>query len=80
MGGLQTRRPGGDQAPRPDVRIPVAFTTFPGEIWRTPRGWVETSYSNVVYFNEVDKGGHFAAWEEPKIFATEMRSAFRSLR
>jgi pimeloyl-ACP methyl ester carboxylesterase len=72
--------PGAGQAPPPDVRIPVAFTTFPGEIWRTPRSWVEKSYSNVVYFNEVDKGGHFAAWEEPEIFATEMRAAFRSLR
>jgi pimeloyl-ACP methyl ester carboxylesterase len=72
--------PGAGQAPPPDVRIPVAFTTFPGEIWRTPRSWVEKSYSNVVYFNDVDKGGHFAAWEEPEIFATEMRAAFRSLR
>src|SRR5262249_27707061 len=67
------------QTPSP-VTIPFAFTTFPGEIWRTPRSWVEQSYSNVVYFNEVDKGGHFAAWEEPEIFATEMRAAFRSLR
>jgi pimeloyl-ACP methyl ester carboxylesterase len=72
--------PGAGHAPAADVRIPVAFTTFPGEIWRTPRSWVEKSYSNVVYFNEVDKGGHFAAWEEPEIFATEMRAAFRSLR
>ncbi len=67
------------QAP-PEVSIPVGFTTFPGEIWRTPRSWVEQSYPNVIYFNEVDKGGHFAAWEEPGIFATEMRAAFRSLR
>jgi pimeloyl-ACP methyl ester carboxylesterase len=72
--------PGAGQPPPPDVRIPVAFTTFPGEIWRTPRSWVEKSYSNVVYFNEVDKGGHFAAWEEPEIFAAEMRAAFQSLR
>jgi pimeloyl-ACP methyl ester carboxylesterase len=72
--------PGAGQAPPPDVRIPVAFTTFPGEIWRTPRSWVEKSYSNVVYFNEVDKGGHFAAWEEPQLFAEELRAAFRSVR
>jgi pimeloyl-ACP methyl ester carboxylesterase len=72
--------PGAGQAPLADVRIPVAFTTFPGEIWRTPRSWVEKSYPNVVYFNEVDKGGHFAAWEEPELFATELRAAFRSLR
>jgi pimeloyl-ACP methyl ester carboxylesterase len=72
--------PGAGQAPPPDVRMPVAFTTFPGEIWRTPRSWVEQSYPNVVYFNEVDKGGHFAAWEEPELFTAELRVAFRSLR
>jgi len=65
----------------PPVSIPVGFTTFPGEIWRTPRSWVERAYPNVdIYFNEVDKGGHFAAWEEPQLFAEEMRAAFRSLR
>jgi pimeloyl-ACP methyl ester carboxylesterase len=67
------------QAP-PPVSIPVGFTTFPGEIWRTPRSWVEKAYPNVTYFNEVDKGGHFAAWEEPELFAREMRAAFGSLR
>jgi pimeloyl-ACP methyl ester carboxylesterase len=64
----------------PDPAIPFGFTTFPGEIWRTPRSWVEASYPNVVYFNEVDKGGHFAAWEEPEIFSSELREAFSSLR
>jgi pimeloyl-ACP methyl ester carboxylesterase len=67
------------QAP-PAVNLPVGFTTFPGEIWRTPRSWVEASYPNVTYFNEVDKGGHFAAWEEPELFSTEIRAAFRSAR
>ncbi len=67
------------QAP-PKVSLPVGFTTFPGEIWRTPRSWVENSYPNVSYFNEVDKGGHFAAWEEPQLFSEEMRAAFRSVR
>jgi pimeloyl-ACP methyl ester carboxylesterase len=67
------------QAP-PEVSLPVGFTTFPGEIWRTPRSWVENSYPNVTYFNEVDKGGHFAAWEEPELFSSELRAAFRSLR
>ena len=67
------------QAP-PEVSVPVGFSTFPGEIWRTPRSWVENSYPNLTYFNEVDKGGHFAAWEEPELFATEVREAFRSLR
>jgi pimeloyl-ACP methyl ester carboxylesterase len=66
--------------PLPASTIPFAFTTFPGEIWRTPRSWVEASYPNVVYFNEVDRGGHFAAWEEPDLFTTEVRAAFRSLR
>jgi len=67
------------QAP-PPMTLPFGFTTFPGEIWRTPRSWVEKAYPNVIYFNEVDKGGHFAAWEEPELFATEVRAAFRSLR
>jgi pimeloyl-ACP methyl ester carboxylesterase len=67
------------QAP-PEVSLPVGFTTFPGEIWRTPRSWAEKAYPNLIYFNEVDKGGHFAAWEEPELFSEEMRAAFRSLR
>src|SRR5436305_11236368 len=66
--------------PLPPPAIPFGFTTFPGEIWRTPRSWVEASYPNVIYFNEVDKGGHFAAWEEPELFTSELRAAFRSLR
>jgi hypothetical protein len=65
--------------PLPPPAIPFGFTTFPGEIWRTPRSWVEASYPNVIYFNEVDKGGHFAG-EEPELFANEVRAAFRSLR
>jgi pimeloyl-ACP methyl ester carboxylesterase len=65
----------------PPVSIPVGFTTFPGEIWRTPRSWVERAYPNVdIYFNKVDKGGHFAAWEEPELFSEEIRAAFRPLR
>jgi pimeloyl-ACP methyl ester carboxylesterase len=67
------------QAP-PPVSLPVAFTSFPGEIWRTPRSWVESSYPNVTYFSEADRGGHFAAWEEPELFAAELRAAFRPLR
>ena len=62
------------------VTLPAGFTTFPGEIWRTPRSWVEAAYSNVVYFNEVERGGHFAAWEEPELFSQEVRAAFRSVR
>ncbi|MFE9692001.1 epoxide hydrolase family protein [Micromonospora sp. NPDC005806] len=67
------------QAP-PPVTVPVGFTTFPGELWAAPRSWVEMVYPGLAYFNEVDKGGHFAAWEEPDLFATEMRAAFRPLR
>ena len=76
--GQENARAAG-QAPTP-VPIPVGFTTFPGEIWRTPRSWVEKAYPNVIYFNEVDKGGHFAAWEEPELFSEEIRAAFRTLR
>jgi pimeloyl-ACP methyl ester carboxylesterase len=66
--------------PPPQVSIPVGFTTFPGEIFRAPRSWVQKAYPNLTYFNEVGKGGHFAAWEEPELFATEIQAAFRPLR
>jgi pimeloyl-ACP methyl ester carboxylesterase len=74
---LATLRPG---AAPPPVQVPVGFTTFPGEIWASPRSWVETVYPGLAYFNEVDRGGHFAAWEEPALFASELRAAFKSLR
>jgi pimeloyl-ACP methyl ester carboxylesterase len=64
----------------PPVPVPVGFTTFPDEIFRAPRSWVETIYPNLTYFNEVDKGGHFAAWEEPELFASELQAAFSPLR
>jgi hypothetical protein len=60
--------------------VPVAFTTFPGEVWAAPRSWVEVVYPDLAYFNEVDRGGHFAAWEEPELFSTEVRAAFSSMR
>src|SRR3954470_2840876 len=72
--------PAAGRQPLPSPAIPFGFTTFPGEIWRTPRSWVEASYPNVIYFNEVDKGGHFAAWEEPELFSEELRAAFASVR
>jgi pimeloyl-ACP methyl ester carboxylesterase len=72
--------PGAGQAPPPDVRVPVGFTTFPGEIWQTPRSWAERAYPSLTYFNEVDRGGHFAAWEEPQLFSEELRAAFASVR
>jgi pimeloyl-ACP methyl ester carboxylesterase len=65
---------------RPPISIPVGFTVFPGEVFRAPRSWVEKVYPTLTYFHEVDRGGHFAAWEEPEQFATEIRSAFRFLR
>jgi len=66
--------------PPPHVTLPVAFTVFPGEIFQAPRHWVKKAYHNLVYYKVVDKGGHFAAWEEPELFAEEMRSAFGTLR
>jgi pimeloyl-ACP methyl ester carboxylesterase len=77
-GGRARARAAG-QAP-PAVSVPVGFTTFPGELWAAPRSWVEKSYPTLAYFNEVDRGGHFAAWEEPQLFSEEVRAAFRSLR
>ena len=64
----------------PQVTIPVGFTTFPGEIFRAPRSWVEKSYPNLIYYHEADRGGHFAAWEEPQLFSEEIRAGFRALR
>src|ERR671914_218137 len=66
--------------PPPPVSVPVGFTTFPDEIWASPRSWVEAVYPGLAYFNEVEKGGHFAAWEEPQLFSEELRAAFASLR
>jgi pimeloyl-ACP methyl ester carboxylesterase len=63
-----------------DVSVPVAFTVFPGELWHAPRSWVERAFKNLIYYHEVDKGGHFAAWEQPQLFAEELRAAFKSLR
>ena len=67
------------QAP-PQVLVPVGFTVFPGEIFRAPHSWVQKAYPTLAYFHEADRGGHFAAWEEPELFATEIRAAFRPLR
>jgi pimeloyl-ACP methyl ester carboxylesterase len=63
-----------------EIKIPVAVTVFPGEIYRAPKSWAERAYPKLIYFNEVTKGGHFAAWEEPQLFSEELRAAFRSLR
>ena len=62
------------------ISIPVAITVFPGEVYRAPETWARRAYRNLIYFNEVDKGGHFAAWEQPELFSAELRAAFRPLR
>jgi pimeloyl-ACP methyl ester carboxylesterase len=62
------------------VSIPVAATVFPGEQYQAPRSWAERAYPNLIYYNQVDKGGHFAAWEQPQLFTDEVRAAFRTLR
>lgn len=63
-----------------DISIPAAITVFPGEIYQAPKSWAEKSYHNLIYFNEVSKGGHFASWEEPLLFTKELRVAFKSVR
>jgi pimeloyl-ACP methyl ester carboxylesterase len=62
------------------VSVPAAVSVFPNELYQAPRSWTEQAYPNLIYFNEVDKGNHFAAWQEPNLFTTELRAAFRSLR
>jgi pimeloyl-ACP methyl ester carboxylesterase len=63
-----------------EITVPVAVTVFPGEIYRAPKTWTQRAYPTLAYFHEVDKGGHFAAWEQPLLFAVEMRAALASLR
>jgi pimeloyl-ACP methyl ester carboxylesterase len=63
-----------------EISLPVAITVFPEEVYRAPETWARRAYRNLIYFNEVDRGGHFAAWEQPELFASELRAAFRSLR
>jgi pimeloyl-ACP methyl ester carboxylesterase len=64
----------------PKLSLPVAFTVFPAEIFQAPHRWAKEVYPNLIYFNEAPKGGHFAAWEEPELFAQELRAGFKSLR
>jgi pimeloyl-ACP methyl ester carboxylesterase len=63
-----------------EISLPVAITVFPEEVYRPPETWARSAYRNLIYFHEVDKGGHFAAWEQPELFSAELRAAFRSLR
>ncbi len=62
------------------ISLPVAITVFPDEVYRAPETWAHRAYRNLIYFHEVDRGGHFAAWEQPELFAAELRAAFKSLR
>ena len=73
LDGRLLRRPRG-------VKIPVAVSAFPDEIYAAPRSWAEKAYPKLIHYNKLDKGGHFAAWEQPELFAAEMRAAFKSLR
>jgi pimeloyl-ACP methyl ester carboxylesterase len=77
-GGQAAAHAAGQAAP--EISLPVGFTVFPGEIFRAPRSWAEKLYANLSYFNKAARGGHFAAWEEPEVFATEIRAAFKPLR
>jgi pimeloyl-ACP methyl ester carboxylesterase len=78
-GQAQAKAAAAGQTP-PPVTLPVGFTQFPGEIFLAPQSWVEKSYPNVTYFNKAERGGHFAAWEEPELFSQEIRAAFRTVR
>ena len=62
------------------ISLPVAITVFPDEVYRAPETWAHRAYRNLIYFHEVDRGGQFAAWEQPELFAAELRAAFKSLR
>jgi len=62
------------------VTVPVAVTLFPDEVFRAQESWVRKAFPNVIYFNEVDRGGHFAMWEQPELFAQELRAAFKTVR
>jgi len=62
------------------VAIPVAVSAFPDELYQAPRSWTERAYPKLIYYNKLDKGGHFAAWEQPELFSQELRAAFKSLR
>jgi pimeloyl-ACP methyl ester carboxylesterase len=63
-----------------NVPIPAAVTAFPDELYQAPRTWAEKAYPKLIHYNKLDKGGHFAAWEQPKLFSEEVRAGFRSLR
>ena len=63
-----------------NVRVPVAVSVFPNELFAAPRSWVEKAYPKLIHFNRLSKGGHFAAWEQPELFVRELRASFKTLR
>ena len=80
-GGFAKWSYGEDRAQTNEIRIPVAITVFPeDDLFRAPETWARRAFPSLIYYNRVDRGGHFAAWEQPELFAAEMRAAFRSLR
>ena len=62
------------------MSIPVAVSVFPGELYQAPRSWAEEAYPNLIHYNQLDKGGHFAAWEQPELLSADVRETFRTLR
>ena len=80
LGNRRPKRRSRGRAEDREISLPVAITVFPEEVYRAPETWARRAYRNLVYFNEVDKGGHFAAWEQPELFSQEIRAAFRPLR
>jgi len=70
---------GADSQRTQEISVPVAITVFPEEVYRAPETWARRAFPKLVYFNEADRGGHFAAWEHPELFASELRAAFQSL-
>jgi pimeloyl-ACP methyl ester carboxylesterase len=63
-----------------EIALPVAISVFPEDVYRPPESWARRAYRNLSYYHEVDRGGHFAAWEQPALFSEEVRAAFRPLR
>ena len=63
-----------------NIKIPVAVSVFPDEIYAAPRSWAEKAFPKLIHYNRLPKGGHFAAWEQPALFSAELRAAFRSVR
>jgi epoxide hydrolase len=77
---LENARPGGPSYGAGRIDLPMGASIFPKEIFRPPRTWAQALWPNLIYWNELDRGGHFAAFEQPELFVSELRNAFRTLR